>query len=70
MTSSAVTVPPANAVTWSSALWASRMLPSAARAISSSAASSTAIFSAVRDPPELIGDRFDANGFQLEHLRS
>ena len=37
---------PANAMTWSNALCASRMLPSAARAISASAASDTSICSA------------------------
>ena len=45
-TSSVVMVVPANAITWSSALCASRMLPSAARATSASAASGTSSFSA------------------------
>jgi len=41
-TSSGAIVVPAKAMTWSSALWASRMLPSAARATSISASSLTA----------------------------
>ena len=45
-TSSTVIVCPANAITWSSALCASRMLPSAARAISASPASGTSTLSA------------------------
>ena len=45
-TSSAEMLSPANAITWSNALCASRMLPSPARAISISAASSIRICSA------------------------
>ena len=55
-TSSAVMVVPANAMTWSNALCASRMLPSPARATSISAASSICDLLGVGDPAELVGD--------------
>ncbi len=60
LTSAAVTASLVNASTWSSAESASRMLPSAARATSDSAASSTFTFS--RPVTCFNWSRIDANG--------
>ena len=69
-TSPAPIVLPVNAITWSSLLCASRMLPSASRAMSSSESSPTSISIGVDDAAKLVANRLAADRPELVHLRA